>query len=56
MKDFGIKINNMQVDKYTQDYRVQKMKTWMHFSDILMEYHINDESRDAMEVLDVSLS
>jgi len=53
MKDFGIKIDGMRIDKYTQDWRVQKMKIWTHFSEILEDYGIND---DRNEVIDVTLS
>lgn len=35
MKDFGVKINNVNLDKFTYDSRVVKIKVWLHFKDIL---------------------
>ena len=35
MKDFGIQINNVILDKYTSDSRVVKIKIWLYFRDIL---------------------
>lgn len=54
MKDFGVILNDVKIDKYTQDFRVQKMKIWTHFSEILKDYKSNDT--DNMEVMDVTLS
>ena len=38
MKDFGVKIDNVKLDRYTQDSRIIKMKVWLHFKEILEEY------------------
>ena len=35
MKDFGVKIDNVKLDRYTQDSRLIKMKIWLHFYEIL---------------------
>jgi hypothetical protein len=35
MKDFGVKINNVKLDKHTTDSRVVKMKIWLHFKNFL---------------------
>jgi len=35
MKDFGVKINNVKLDKYTQDSRIVKVKIWLYFKEIL---------------------
>ena len=32
MKDFGIKIDDVKLDRYTQDSRLIKMKIWLHFT------------------------
>jgi len=56
MKDFGVKLNDVKIDKYTQDHRVQKMKIWTHFTEILLEYRSGNEERDMVAVIDVCLS
>ena len=53
MKDFSIKIDNVILDRYTQDSRVLKMKLWFHMSDILKGKKTVDNS---MEVVDITLS
>ena len=35
MKDFGIILENVILDKYTYDSRVIKMKVWLHFKQLL---------------------
>lgn len=35
MKDFGVKINNVKLDKYTLDSRIVKIKIWLYFKEIL---------------------
>ena len=32
MKDFGIKIDDVKLDRYTQDSRLIKFKIWLHFT------------------------
>ena len=53
MKDFGVKINNVKLDKFTYDSRVVKIKVWLHFQDVLEPFKTpyND-----MECIDVCLS
>ena len=53
MKDFGVKINNVKLDKYTIDSRVVKMKIWLHFRDILES---EKERHNDMQCVDVCLS
>ena len=55
MKDFGVQLNNVKLDRYSQDSRLQKMKIWLYISKILEPY--KDEDPDnPLEVIDVSLS
>ena len=44
MKSFGIKIDNLILDKYTQDSRVIKMKIWLYFNDIINDLKIKFEN------------
>jgi len=53
MKDFGIRINSLRLDKYTQDARLLKMKVWIHFHNMLYPFADEDNS---MEIVDVSFS
>ena len=53
MKDFTIKINDVELDKYTQDSRSLKMKLWLHFTEILKAKRTIDNN---LELLDVTLS
>jgi hypothetical protein len=53
MKDFTIQINDVKVDRYTQDARVAKMKLYLHFTNLLRNRR---EVDNKMEVIDVTLS
>lgn len=53
MKDFGVKINNVKLDKYTLDSRIVKIKIWLHFKDIL---ELKKEKYNDMQCIDVCLS
>jgi len=53
MSDFSLRIEDVVVDKYTQDSRVLKMKLWQHFTDILRPHRTFDNK---MEVLDITFS
>lgn len=53
MKDFGIKIDNVILDRYTQDSRLIKLKIWLHFTNVLQPYA---DDHNQMEVIDVCLS
>lgn len=51
MKDFGIKIDDVKLDRYTQDSRLIKMKIWLHFTNLfrnkeMMKEHTNEDSED----------
>ena len=53
MKDFGVKIDNVKLDRYSQDSRIVKIKVWLHFKEILEQY--KDKFND-MQCIDVCLS
>lgn len=53
MSRFAIRINDVLLDKTTQDPRILKMKIWLHFTKVLEPYR-NDENE--MEVADVQIS
>ena len=53
MKDFGVKINNVKLDKYTQDSRIVKIKIWLYFKEILAS---NKDKYNDMQCIDVCLS
>ena len=54
MKDFGVRFNKVRLDRYTQDSLVQKMKIWLHMTNVLAASpQIEDND---MEVIDVTLS
>ena len=59
MTAFGCKIDNVILDKYTQDSRLIKMKIWLHFTNILAMDEVKQEKADEfndLEVIDVCLS
>lgn len=53
MKDFGVIIENVILDKYTYDSRIIKMKVWLHFKQLLA--HKVDKFND-FSCVDVTLS
>jgi hypothetical protein len=55
MKDFTVQINNLVLDKYTQDIRLVKMKIWLHFNNTFStrKFMLKDNGFD---VCDVTLS
>lgn len=59
MKDFGVILNDVKLDRFTQDSRIQKMKIWLHFSSMFKEFlekNPDDEIAKANQVIDVTLS
>ena len=50
---FTIRVNDVILDKTTQDPRILKMKIWLHFTKLLEAYKTEANS---MEVADVQLS
>ena len=55
MKDFTVQLNNVMLDKYSQDIRIVKMKVWLHFTNIFN----NEKFRlkgNSFEICDVNLS
>ena len=53
MKDFGVKLNKVRLDKFTFDSRVIKLKVWHYFTEILK----NDADKyNDMKCIDVCLS
>ena len=53
MKSFGIKIDNLILDKYTQDSRVIKMKIWLYFNEIINDLKMKFENDRKMNKLDI---
>lgn len=53
MKDFGVRIKDVRLDKFTFDSRVVKIKVWLYFREILARYK---NSHNDMECIDVCLS
>ena len=53
MSDFSLQINDVVVDRHTQDSRVLKMKVWLHLTELLREHRTIDND---MEIVDVTLS
>jgi len=54
MKDFGIKIDDLKLDRFTQDSRLIKMKIWLHFTKLFqnrkfMKEHGEEESESDEE-------
>ena len=53
MKDFGVKLNNVKLDKFTFDSRIVKIKIWLYFKELLK----NDVDQfNDMQCIDVCLS
>ena len=53
MKDFAIKIDDVKLDRHSQDSRIIKMKIWLHFTKILKGFKT---PQNGCEVIDVTLS
>lgn len=53
MKDFGVRIKDVRLDKFTYDSRVIKIKVWLHFREILQPFK---SAHNDMECIDVCLS
>ena len=53
MKDFGVILNNVKLDKFTFDSRVVKLKVWHQCKDLLKDEV--DKFND-MKCIDVTLS
>ena len=41
MKDFGVRIKDVRLDKFTYDSRVIKLKVWLHFKEILRNMSVS---------------
>ena len=46
MKDFGIKIDDVKLDRFTQDSRLIKMKIWLHFTRLFKNKELMKEVED----------
>lgn len=52
MKDFGIKIDDLKLDRYTQDSRLIKVKIWLHFTklfqnkELMKDFTADDDEQD----------
>ena len=53
MKDFSVMCRNVNLDKYTQDPILIKMKVWLHFNQLMQEYKLEGNDQ---EIVDVTLS
>ena len=53
MKDFGIKLNNVKLDKFTFDSRIVKIKIWLYFKELLKD---DADKYNDMQCIDVCLS
>jgi hypothetical protein len=53
MKDFGLRIDDVAVDKYSQDNRILKMKLWLHFTDMLKPHR---RLENDMQLVDVTVT
>ena len=46
MKDFGVKIDDLKLDRFTQDSRLIKFKIWLYFTKIFQNHAIMHEYED----------
>lgn len=46
MKDFGVKIDDLKLDRFTQDSRLIKFKIWLYFTKIFQNHDIMHEYED----------
>ena len=46
MKDFGVKIDDLKLDRFTQDSRLIKFKIWLYFTKIFQNQDIMREFED----------
>ena len=53
MKDFGVILNNVKLDKYTFDSRVIKIKVWLQINELLKD---DKDKFNDMRILDITLS
>ena len=53
MKDFGVILNNIKLDKYSFDSRVIKLKVWLQINELLKD---DKDKFNDMKVIDVTLS
>jgi len=58
MTDYGVRIKDLKLDKYTQNPHVQQMRIWTHITGIMGNFakDMNIERENPMEVIDVTLS
>ena len=58
MTDYGVRIKDLKLDKYTQNPHVQQMRIYTHITGILRQFakDMNIERENPMEVIDVTLS
>lgn len=57
MSKFTVQINNLRLDKSTQDFRMLKLKIWLHFDDyfrILAKKFENCNNEDCLEIFEVA--
>ena len=52
MKDFGVKIDELRLDRFTQDSRLIKMKIWLYFTKIFQNEELMFEFEDPEDIIE----
>ena len=59
-KDYSVQINNLKVDKVSQDPRIIKMKLWLqlddHLSCVKKDNQLPGNSLETIQIIDINLS
>lgn len=59
-KDYSVQINNLKVDKFSQDPRIIKMKLWLqlddHLSCVKKDNQLPGNSLETIQIIDINLS
>lgn len=59
-KDYSVQINNLKVDKFSQDPRIIKMKLWLqlddHVSCVKKDNQLPGNSSETIQIIDINLS
>ena len=59
-KDYTVQINNLKVDKFSQDPRIIKMKLWLqlddHLSCVKKDNKLPGNSLETIQIIDINLS
>ena len=52
MKDFGVKIDDLRLDRFTQDSRLIKMKIWLYFTKLFQNDELMFDFEDPDDVIE----